>query len=144
MQVLILLEQAASQYARPIADIAANGWLPSTGTDLYAMLDETSVDHADFIRSPADPTTQQFEVKLSAVTDPAGNVSHVLSIGYEARNLDTNFDMNLVQGTTVLDSWTENVTAAASTVVRDRTLSGAVADSITDYSDLRVRGVARA
>jgi len=58
------------QYARPISDIAANGWLPSSGSDLFAMTNETSVNHANYIYSPDNPTTQQFEVKLSPVTAP--------------------------------------------------------------------------
>lgn len=135
---------ATLQYARPSSDIAANGWLPSTGSDLFAMLDETSADDGDYIYSPSNPTTQQFEAKLSLVTDPASSIGHTISIRLQAINADTNFDLDLVQNTTVLDSWTENVTVAAGAVTRTRTLSGAVADSITNYGDLRVRGVARA
>jgi Concanavalin A-like lectin/glucanases superfamily len=138
------LLSAVLQYARPSSDIAANGWLPSTGSDLFAMLDETSASDADYIYSPDNPTTQQFEVKLSTVNDPAVSTGHTISIRLKAINADTNFDLDLVQGTTVLDSWTENVTVAAGAVTRTRTLSGAVADSITQYDDLRIRGVARA
>ena len=134
----------ALQYARPASDIAAGGWLPSTGANLYAMLDEVAADDADYVYSPANPTTEQFEVKLSLVTDPLSSANHMITVRLQAINQDTNFDLNLVQNTTVLDSWTESVTAAAGVVERSRTLSGAVADSITDYADLRVRGVARA
>lgn len=35
--------------ARPGADVLTTGWLPSTGADLYAMIDETSADDADYI-----------------------------------------------------------------------------------------------
>ena len=132
------------QFARPSSDIATNGWTSSLGGALYAALDETAADDADYIYSPTNPTTQQFEVKLSSVTDPAVNTGHVISIRLQAVNADTNFDLNLVQGTTVLDSWTENVTAAAGLVTRTRTLTGTVADSITQYGDLRIRGIARA
>ena len=72
------------------------------------------------------------------------STGHVISIRLKAVNADTNFDLDLVQGSTVLDSWTENVTAAAGVVQRSRTLSGTVADSITQYGDLRIRGIARA
>jgi hypothetical protein len=132
------------QYSRPISDIAANGWLPSSGPDLYAMLDEVAADDADYIYSPANPTTQQFEVRLTSVNDPLSSSDHTVTVRLQAIGQDTNFDLNLVQNTTVLDSWTENVTVAASVVQRSRTLSGAVADSITDYTNLRIRGVARA
>ena len=133
------------QYACPSSDIAAGGWLPSTGGDLYAMLDEVSPGtDSDYIYSPDNPTTEQFEVKLSTVTDPASSADHTISVRLQAINADTNFDLNLVQGTSVLDSWTENVTVVAGIVTRTRTLSGAVADSITNYGDLRIRGVAKA
>lgn len=131
------------QYGRPISDIAANGWLPSIGSDLYAMLDESVVDDSDYIYSPENPSTQQFEVKLTALADPVSSSGHTIRIRLQAINADTNFDLALVQGTTVLDSWTENVTLAAGAVTRTRALSGAVIDSISDYSNLRVRGVAR-
>jgi hypothetical protein len=135
---------AVLQYARPSSDIAANGWLPSSGSTLWEMLDETSASDADYIYSPDNPTTQQFEVKLSTVNDPAVSTGHVISIRFVAVNVDTTFDLNLVQNTTVLDSWSEAVTVAEGAVTRQRTLSGAVTDSITDYSNLRIRGVARA
>ena len=132
------------QYARPSSDIAAGGWLPSTGGDLYAMLDETAADDADYIYSPDNPTTQQFEVRLTSLGDPLSSSNHTIAVRLKATGADTNFDLNLVQNTTVLDSWTENVTVAAGVVERSRTLSAAVADSITDYGNLRIRGVAKA
>lgn len=135
---------ATYQYARPTSDIASGGWQPSSGGDLYAMLDEASADDGDYIYSPDNPTTEQFEVKLSTITDPAVSTGHTIKVRLQAIDQDTQFDLDLVEGSTVLDSWTEAVTVAAGVVQRERTLSGAVADSITDYSDLRVRGVAKA
>ena len=128
----------------PVADIATNGWLPSTGSDLYAMLDETTVAFTDYIYSPSNPTTQQFEVKLGSLSDPGVTTGHGVDIALRAMNFDTAFDFNLVQGTTVLDSWTETVTVAAGDVIRTHNFSGAVISAITDRSDLRIRGVARA
>ena len=58
------------QYARPSSDIATNGWTSSLGGALYAAMSETTVNHANYIYSPDNPTTQQFEVKLSPVTAP--------------------------------------------------------------------------
>ena len=132
------------QYARPSSDIATNGWTSSLGGALYAALDETAADDADYIYSPNNPTTEQFEVRLSVADDPLSSSNHTITVRLQAIGADTNFDLNLVQNTTVLDSWTENVSVAAGVVERSRTLSAAVADSITDYGNLRVRGVARA
>lgn len=40
----------------PGSDISVAGWTPSTGTDLFACLDETTYDDGDYITSP-DLTT---------------------------------------------------------------------------------------
>ena len=40
------------QYGRPISDVAKGSWTASTGSDLYAMIDEEGVSDADYIRSP--------------------------------------------------------------------------------------------
>ena len=37
---------------RPGSDLIVNGWTPSTGSDLFAMLDETTLDRGDYITSP--------------------------------------------------------------------------------------------
>jgi len=132
------------QYGYPISDIAAGGWTQSTGATLYGVLDETVADDADYIYSPNNPTTEQFEVRLSVAADPLSSSNHTITVRLQAIGADTNFDLNLVQNTTVLDSWTENVTVAAGVVERSRTLSAAVADTISDYGNLRIRGVAKA
>ena len=70
--------------------------------------------------------------------------NHIFDYGLECTGADTAFDFNCVQGTTVLDSWTETVTVTEGAVVRSHTLPLAAAEAITDYTDVRVRGVARA
>lgn len=45
-------------------------WTPSTGTDLYAMIDEATPDDADYIRSSAAPDDESAVVVLSAITTP--------------------------------------------------------------------------
>jgi hypothetical protein len=133
-----------AQFMRPTSDIAANGWLPSTGSDLYAMLDESPMDAGDYIYSPDNPTTQQFEVKFGGVDDPLVSEGYTLRVGLAAIGQDTAFDLALVQGTTTIDSWTESVTVAQGNVTRSRVLSAAVIDAITNHADVRFRGVARA
>jgi hypothetical protein len=85
-----------------------------------------------------------FEVRLTSISDPVSSVGHTTKIRMQAVSFDLRFDYLLVQNTTVLDSWSEHVTAAAGVVERSRVHSGTVADSITDYTNLRIRGRARA
>jgi hypothetical protein len=62
--------------ARPSSDIAAGSWTPSTGSDLYAMLDEVSVDDADYITTSA--TGQTARLALTPLSDPGNDNNHVL------------------------------------------------------------------
>jgi hypothetical protein len=128
-------------FMRPASDIATGGWLPSSGSTLWETL---TAQGAPYIYSPDNPTTQQFEVLLSTGVNPGGNAGRKARYELEATGLDTAFDFDLVQGTSVLDSWTENVTVAEGVVVRVHTFSGAVIDTLTNYADARIRGVARA
>jgi hypothetical protein len=133
------------QFARPIADVTADGWTPSTGTDLYAMLNEETQDDATYIYSPNNPIAQEFEVQLGSVGDPGTSADHVVRLGLKAINQTTTFTMSLVQGSspgTVIATWDEVVTVAQGVVTRPYTLSASEANSITNYSDLRIRGVA--
>jgi len=53
----------STQSAYPVSDIAAGGWTPSTGTDLFAMVDEPNVPNdSDWINSPS--TTGDLTVEL--------------------------------------------------------------------------------
>jgi hypothetical protein len=64
------------QYARPSADVSAGGWTPSTGTDLYAMLDEAIADDVDYIVSSTAPVADTCVLTLSGIAVPqAGTVT---------------------------------------------------------------------
>ena len=132
------------QYARPTSDIATNGWLGTSGGALYLDVDEVTRNDADYIYSPNNPTTQQFEMKFSTPTGTLGTTDNYWDYALEARHLNTTFDFDLVQNTTVLDSWSEAVTAGAGVVERSHAFSAGVMSTITDKADVRVRGVARA
>ena len=133
------------QFAAPIADISNNGWTPSTGADRYATIDEAApADFSDYDFSPTDPAGEQFEVELQHVATPPNDDGHLLRYGLHAVALDTVFTLKLYQGASQLDSWTDTVTAAEGDVLRFHQLSTAVASSITDYCDLRIRGSAAA
>lgn len=64
---------------RPGADVLTTGWLASTGTDLFAMIDEVSADDADYIYrdlAGADPYIFDLYKAGAAYSLPAG--SHVV------------------------------------------------------------------
>jgi len=61
---------------RPVSDSSNSGWTPSTGSDLYAMLDEVTPDALDYIVTTA--TGSICELALNATTYP-GTSSQKLS-----------------------------------------------------------------
>lgn len=55
---------------RPTSDILTTGWTASTGSDLYAMVDESTASDSDYITSPllSSPTPNTFGITPSAPT----------------------------------------------------------------------------
>lgn len=129
---------ATAQYGRPDADLSVSRWAPSSGTDLFAMVDEATRDDGDYIQITNPVAGEYVEFSLSDVLDPSSSSGHRTRIALQAVGASTTFDLSLRQGTSALDSWNVTVAAGATTLdVHD--FSGAVADSITNYADVRVR-----
>lgn len=124
---------AATQTARPDADISDGPWTPSTGTDLYAVLDETTANDADYIQTSTNGTA---EIGLQPVDTPGPGAQ---TLTYRAfGTADKALTVGLYQGATLVEQWTADPVAAAVTEYV-RTLT----TGITDGSDLRVRVTAQ-
>lgn len=124
------------RYARPVSDASAGSWLPSSGIDLFDMLDEEEPADADYIYATAPSVC---EVALGPVQDPQSSSGHKVSFrvpdGFVPFGALT---VSLRQGaSTEIASWTVPSPVAGTTY--SYTLSGAQADAITDYTDLRLR-----
>lgn len=122
-----------AQYARPTSDVSAGTWTASTGSDLYAMLDETTANDADYISTV---NASICEVALGSLTDPASSTGHV--VRYRIAADSGGIIVRLRQGTTTIASWTHNP-APSSLTTYAQTLTGGEADSITDYSALKLQ-----
>ena len=122
-----------AQFARPTSDVSAGTWTASTGSDLFAMLDETAADDGDYITTTSYSTC---EVALSSLTDPAVSTGHV--VRYRISATGGGIIVRLRQGTTTIASWTHNP-APASLTTYAQTLSGGEADSITSYAALKLQ-----
>jgi hypothetical protein len=123
----------ALRFARPSSDLSAGAWTPSTGSDLYAMLDETTASDTDYIETT---TASTCEVALNAVTDPATSSGQVITIRAQSAN-GNNLVATLKQGATTIATRTFT-SLGASWADYTITLSGAECDAITDYADLSV------
>lgn len=122
----------APQYLAPVSDVAAGSWLPSTGSDLYAMLDETSYSDTDYIYTTSATTAT---LGIASGGDPAVSTGHILR--YRLLAGSGKIAVTLKQSSTTIASWgPHTLTGAAQDFAQ--TLTAGEADSITDYSALRV------
>lgn len=127
--------------AVPVSDTIPGTWSPSTGGSLFGTIDEGVASDADYDSSTSSPLQADFfEVKLGALSDPLSSVGHVVGYRYK-KNASSgdqiNLKVRLVQGNTVIATWTHLNIDAVTTA--SQTLSNAQADAITNYSDLRLR-----
>jgi hypothetical protein len=122
----------APQKLAPVSDVAAGGWAASSGSDLYAMLDESAYSDTDYIVSA---TASTCTLAIAAGSDPAVSTGHILR--YRLLAGSGSVTVTLKQGTTTVASWGPHaLTGSAQDFAQ--TLSAGEADSITDYSALRV------
>jgi hypothetical protein len=127
---LVNLQQ---RYARPEADISQGAWTPSTGSDLYAMVDEDPASDTDYI-SAASATTCQ--MRLQPVIDPQTSSGQIVK--FRARSsTGSTLIARLKQGSTTIATMTQSGVASGWTEY-DLVLSSAECNAITDYTDLRV------
>jgi hypothetical protein len=128
-----VLSQPAAQYARPNADITDGAWTPSTGVDLYAVIDEETASDTDYIVTSAASTCQ---IGLSPVTDPATSSGQALKYRAQSSTSST-LIARLKQGSTTIATATHpNVPSSWTDYTMN--LSAAECDAITNYADLRV------
>lgn len=129
------------QKARPSSLISSGGWTAVGAPSIPEALDEvtpSAVDYAQSSQSPSSPDVM--EVKLSGLLDPNLSSGHIIRYML-AKNLTggerIDATVQLVEGTTVRETWThEDVDPETE---YQQILSSGVADSIVDYTDLRLR-----
>lgn len=121
-------------YVRPIADIT-NGWSASTGTDRYALIDESTESGADYVFATAPGQTQ--EVKLGTMAAPTSGTS--IEIGYTLANISNGekSTMSLYCGATLIKADTQRTANGTYTM----TVTSGEWAAVTDWTDLRLRQV---
>ena len=126
-----------AQFGRPSSDVSAGGWAPSTGGDLYAVIDEVVADVGDYAYVEGADT---FEVGLSSVDDPVSSDDHVVRWHWESNGTAGKEygSVTLRQSTTTIATRTSLEIPRAG-AAGDFTLTGGEADTITDYSLLRLQ-----
>lgn len=142
----------SSQFARPDEDISKGGWTDVAGGnnngDLYDEIDEIIRDDTDFSRSLTLTIlgqTDTWQAGLSDVLDPQISSDHIVRYAYKKDadgGIIAEITVRLLQGATEIASWKHN-NIDQSFILRNQTLSANQADSITNYTDLRLEFIAK-
>jgi hypothetical protein len=136
-----------AQFARPDSDVNDGNWTDPNGNnngDLFDDIDETVADDNDYIESEQDPVADVCEVGLSSVTDPVGNVNHVVRYRYQKNEQgggqpgDIDIIVSLYDGANLIHAET-HLDVSMGWAAGTFTLTGGEADNINDYTDLRLR-----
>jgi hypothetical protein len=132
------------QILRPDADVTDGTWTTeSGGSNLFASIDEQVASDTDYIQSAVTPVNDECEVSLG---NPPGPIIAPFKVRYRYKKTigqQINLVVKLVQGTTVIATWTHN-DISTSIVQATQTLTGGEAANVTDPSDLRLRFSANA
>lgn len=141
------------QFGRPSTDTTREAWTDHAAgtTNIFQAIDETSPSDADYVQSALAPTSDAYVTKLTSVEDPLSSTGHVVRYRYAknaAGGAQIDLTVQLRQGYTnegspgtLIKEWTHTNIGETLTTA-SQTLSGAEADSITDYGDLYLRFVA--
>ena len=129
----------AFSYARPDVDSADGGWSNQAGsqTNLYASIDETVADDADYISSSPGNSNDVVKLSLSDVS----SVSNPTTVRYRYKKNDggdpatVNMQASLLQGSTVIASWQHNDIGTSYTLA-EQSLTGGQFSAISDLTNL--------
>lgn len=142
---IAVLPKSSTQTLRPLTDITVDAGynaVPSVGTGvaLASRIGEGARDDASYIESASNPTADVYETRLGAGLDPLSSADHKVSVVLSTAGgaVSSTFVVALVQGTTVKATRTYTDVPETPTLY-EFTLTTPEADSITDYSDLRLR-----
>lgn len=120
----------------PVADTYKGDWTASTGSDLYAMIDETSPSDSDYIQTTVAGACK---IRLASTTVAAVLTDH--RVPFRAKGDNTSqVKVSLVQGhPSEIEIAATTVTPTTSSVDYELNLLTTQADDITDPTDLYLR-----
>jgi hypothetical protein len=113
--------------------------------DIYTSIDEAAADDDDYIQSEQTPSESPATFSLSSLADPSRSDFHKVRYRYRRSSTDDALDLTvtLLEGATTRATWAHTGISDSWTTA-EQTLTGEEADSITDYSALRIRFTADA
>ena len=133
-----------AQFARPDADTSAGNWSASSGSSLYAMVDDavasdSSSGDSDYITvSDSGGSAEACTLRLSDVGDPGDHTATAVKLRAYTDSFysSVTLNINLRDGTTSIKS--ANFTPGGSLGEHIMSLSTTEAGNISDYTDLNI------
>ena len=125
--LIALRPTITGQNAYPSSDISAGSWTPSTGTDLYATIDETSVSDTDYDYVNSNSVMR---VALSSLSTPSAGTQ---TLSYRIKgSAEKKAIARLIEGSTTVQTFTDDPIPETLT-----TKNQTVTNSISNYGNLR-------
>ncbi len=127
-----------AQFGYPTSDITRGAWTDQGGgATHWGNLDEVSYSDTDFIQLN-NQTANVCEVGLNTLSDPNVNTGHIVHLRVRKTGSGTiSLTVALIENTTSRAS--RSVTLTTSFADVSFALTGTEADTITDYTNLRIR-----
>jgi hypothetical protein len=117
----------------PNADVVVGVWTPSTGADLYPMIDESVPSDDDYIYTTS---VGSCAVAFESTTDPGTDSGHLLR--YRAKgNGSSGLIVRLKEGTTTIETWTHSLLPSTFTSY-EQSVTPSNFSAITDFTSLRL------
>ena len=125
-----------AQFARPDSDISSSIYWSGS----YTLIDEVTPDDGDYLTG-AENGNGTSEKGLSDLADPISDADHTVRFRAWQENSTRirGLTVTLVQGSTTIAAYSTGDLPKGTPTAFEFTLTGAQADSITDYTNLRLR-----
>lgn len=125
----------------PISDVSNTGWIASSGSNLYSMINELPYSDDTYIYTDLAPSGQTYVALLSGIEDPWTDDNFTVKYRYDINPLISGMDLtiSLYQGSTYLYAYTHSGISNTSFVEGYYIVPAGIATNITNFNDLRLR-----
>lgn len=133
-------------FLRPSSDDSVGGWAThaGSGANLYQTVDETPADDADYVQSPTVGVggSAAYTLNLGTSSQLVVAKTHTVRYRYFATNAGMTLKVELLQGASVVATWTHASVAAGAWTAGSQALTAPQRDAIKaggGYSGLKLR-----
>jgi hypothetical protein len=142
LPVILVVLASGTQTAYAASTISAGSWTAVGAATIHEAIDEESPGDADYAQSNQSPASASaVRIKFGSLTDPATAAGHTVSyrVAKDYAGGDTiQVTAKLYQGGTLISTDPSTRTLSETFTTYEWALSGAEADAISDYTDLRL------